>query len=111
MDAVAGARTAPDLDRRLVAERHRRGRGLNRAGDRILWTADIRSLPSGTVVVGREDKARLVVRDRLLAFDFDGWRSPVARPRRGDMRVLTPPVSVEALGNGFEPVLHPSARQ
>ena len=31
---------AKELDARLVAERHRRGRGLERAGDRLTWLAD-----------------------------------------------------------------------
>ena len=108
-DAVGGAATATDLNRRLAAERLRRGRGVDRAGDRRLWTAAIEALPDGTVIVDDDRMPRLVLGDRLLRFTFDGWTAPVARPSRGEVQVLTPPTSVAALTNGFTPVLHPSA--
>ena len=98
-----------ELDRRLVAERHRRGRGPARAGDRHLWTADIDELPPGSVIVGPEMSPHLVLADRLMAFTFDGWSAPIDRPARGAVRVLTPPTSVAALRHGYWPVLHPSA--
>jgi hypothetical protein len=47
--------------------------------------------------------------DRLLTFDFGGWRAPVRRPRQAAVQVLTPPTSVAALRAGFTPTLHPSA--
>jgi hypothetical protein len=97
-----------ELDRRLVAERHHRGRGLDRAGDRQLWAADIDQLPAGSVILGPDAEPRLVLDDRLMAFTFDGWSAPIDRPGRGAVRVLTPPTSVAALRHGFRPVLHPS---
>jgi hypothetical protein len=100
---------AAELDRRLVAERHRRGRGLDRAGDRLVWTAEISDLPVGAVVVDDDGLARLVTADRLMAFAFDGWRAPTDRPSRGTVQVLTPPTSVAALAGGFAPALHPGA--
>jgi hypothetical protein len=99
---------AAALDRRLVGERHRRGRGLARAADRIVWEARIGDLPSGTVVVD-DRRARLLIDDRLLAFTFEGWTAAIDRPRTGSVHVLTPPTSVAALANGFSPLLHPSA--
>jgi hypothetical protein len=102
---------AATLDRRLVGERHRRGRGLDRASDRLVWEARIDDLPSGTVVVDDDRQARLLIDDRLLAFTFDGWTDPIDRPRKGTVHVLTPPTSVAALTNGFTPLLHPSAIQ
>jgi hypothetical protein len=113
-DAVAAALgrseplRAPDLDARLASERLRRGRGIDRARDRRTWVAPARDLPDGTVhLVG--GRARLLLEDRSLAFGFDGWHAPVDRPS-GEVEVLTPPTSVLALGNGFAPLLHPSAR-
>ena len=104
--AVGPGLLARDLDRRLVAERLRRGRGLVRAGDRLLWRASWADLPVGTVVsVDGGGPPRLVLSDRLLSFDFAGWRDPVDRPRRGDVDVLTPPTSVAALAGGFVPDL------
>ena len=102
---------ASELDRRLVAERHRRGRGVDRAADRLVWEASIDDLPAGTVVLDADRRARLLVDDRLLAFTFDGWTEPIERPTSCTVEVLTPPTSVAALANGFTPVLHPSARQ
>jgi hypothetical protein len=100
---------AVELNRRLAAERLRRGRGVDRAGDRRLWTAGIETLPAGAVVVDRDRTPRLVLDDRLLAFGFEGWGRPVERPRHGAVEVLTPPTSVAALRHGYVAVLHPSS--
>jgi hypothetical protein len=100
---------AIELDRRLSAERLRRGRGLERRRDRLVWTADIEALPDGTVIVGDDGEPALVVRDRLRTFGFDGWGRGRSRPRRGSVPVLTPPTSAAALGHGFAPELHPTA--
>ncbi len=102
---------AGDLNRRLARERLRRGRGLERAGDRIVWVARIESLPNGTVVVGASRAPLLVVEDRLMSFSFGGWANSSARPRQGSVEVITPPTSVAAMRHGFEPVLHPSANR
>ena len=115
-DAVTRAVAAPSpllgsqLNERLHAERHRRGRGLVRAGDRIVWSAPHAGLPDGTVVVAPDASCRLVVGDRLLRFSFDGWIGAAPRPVAGDAAVLTPPTSVAALAHGYHPLLHPSAR-
>ena len=115
-DAVTHAIDAPSpllawqLNERLHAERHRRGRGLVRAGDRIVWSARYAELPDGTVVVAPDGSCRLVVEDRLLRFSFDGWLDATPRPRVGDATVLTPPTSVAALAHGYQPLLHPSTR-
>ncbi len=101
---------AADLNRRIAAERHRRGRGLVRAPDRILSTCELDALPSGTVVVDPVTRIpHLVTNRHLQAFAFDGWGPPRERPHNVNMEVLTPPTSVEALRNGFAPRLHPTA--
>ena len=98
------------LNQRLQAERHHRGRGLVRAGDRILWSAPFAELPDGTVVVAPDGSCRLVAASRLLRFSFDGWVDPTPRPTAGQATVLTPPTSVAALAHGYPPALHASAR-
>ena len=100
---------AAELNRRLSGERLRRGRGLRRAGDRILWQASLDELPTGTVIVGPHDGTpHLVTAGGLQPFGFGGWAEQI-RPPAGAVDVLTPPTSVLALRHGFAPVLHPSA--
>lgn len=98
---------ATELNELLASERLRAGRGLDRRRDRILWNADIGSLPAGTVVI-ESGRPMLVLEDRLLEFDFNGWRPARDRPNSGSASVLTPPTSVLALDHGFVPVLHQS---
>ena len=100
---------ATDLNARLVSERHRRGRGLERARDRIVWSAPNAELPDGSVVVGADGAPRIRSRGLLLRFTFDGWVDPMRAPGDGLAVVLTPPTSVAALAHGYVPRLHPSA--
>jgi len=101
--------TAGDLNRRLAQERLHRGRGVDRAPARILWTETIDRLPVGTVIVDEDQVPSLVMEDRLLRFTFGGWAEPLSRPRTGCVYVLTPRISVAALANGYSPILHPTA--
>lgn len=101
---------ATELNRRLAAERHRRGRGIARATDRLLALRSLDELPTGTVIIEPATGHPHLVGDRSLQpFDFDGWGRPVDRPERTVVAVITPATSVAALGNGFLPRLHPSA--
>jgi hypothetical protein len=114
-DAVSRATGSPrplsaqDLNHRLAAERLTPGRGVDRATDRILWTAELDRLPAGTVIVDEDRRPQLLLDDRLLTFTFAGWAMPKSRPDAGVVPVLTPPTSVAALSHGFEPALHQSA--
>lgn len=101
---------APELNRRLAAERYRKGRGLLRAQDRILWSNSMETLPPGSVVVDPTTRRPSLVTSRhIQPFTFDGWGPPIGRPRGIEFDVLTPPTAVAALTNGFVPVLHPTA--
>ena len=101
---------ASEIDRRLEAERLDRGRGLVRAADRRLWTATVDELPTGSVILFGHREPHLVIDKCLKPFQFDGWGPPFERPWGSVVDVLTPPTSVTALGHGFEPILHPTAR-
>lgn len=105
--AYARQHMAAGLNARLASERLRRGRGIDRAGDRKLWTANAVDLPDGAVYVAN-GAARAILGVRSLAFEFGGWGRPMARPV-GAVDVLTPPASVAALANGYVPRWHPSA--
>jgi hypothetical protein len=99
-----------DLNKRLAEERLSRGRGLDRAGDRILWDAEVGSLPMGAVVIDPTTNAPSLVTERHLQdFSFDGWVDRRPRPDTLKVEVLTPPTSVIAIKNGFIPRLHPTA--
>lgn len=100
---------AAEMNRRLATERLRRGRGLGRSADRILWSSRIDELPVGTVVLDGNHQPHLLTDDRLQPFAFTGWGVGQARPTGAIVNVLTPPTSVAALGNGFTPVLHETA--
>lgn len=114
VSAAVGARMlAGDLNRRLASERLRRGRGLQRGGDRRVWTGAADGLPDGTLVLPDPrptGSPRLLLGSSSYTFSFAGWTDPGPRPS-GDVTVLTPPTSVAALSNGFRPELHPSAAQ
>jgi hypothetical protein len=98
---------ASELNRRLAAERLRRGRGLERGNDRRTWSAPISDLPVGTMFVGPNGGTRVVLETDTMAFAFDGWSD--RRDRTDDqVSVLTPPTSVAALAGGYQPLLHPS---
>jgi hypothetical protein len=99
--------TAGELNARLRPERLRPGRGLDRAGDRQVWTARAADLPDGTVVVLDGD-AHLLRAGEIHRFSFAGWGPPRPAPE-GELTVLTPPTSTLALAHGFTPVLHPTA--
>ena len=106
---LAAPPSATELNMTLAKERLRRGRGLSRSADRILWREEISSLPDCTVVVDEEGDARLVRGDALFRFSFEGWARPIPRPGAGPVDVLTPPTSVLALRHGYSPALHASA--
>lgn len=100
--------TAGELNRRLAEERLRPGRGLDRAGDRKLWTSTLGELPSGTVVLDAERRPCLWVGEALRSFAFEGWGAPVSVTDHR-VEVLTPPTSVAAMAQGFVPELDKSA--
>ena len=56
------------------------GGRLDRAADRLLWTADIDTLPDGTVVLDGQRASLLVGARRVQPFTFDGWAA-APRPR------------------------------
>lgn len=100
---------ADELNRRLGAERLRRGRGIHRTADRILTTGRIERVPNGAVIIEPDTgRPHLVISSALRPFSFDGWGPPMERPQGAVVEIITPPTSLLALGHGFEPVLHPS---
>jgi hypothetical protein len=90
--AAIGLDRADAIDERLHAERL----GARR-------TVDVRDLPDGAFVL--QDAPRLVLGDALLRWTPGGYDDP--RPRRGRAELVTPPLLVDALRSGYEPLVHP----
>jgi hypothetical protein len=97
--------TAAIIDDRLHAERM--------APDRSKRTflAPLDELPCGVfvTVAAKAEQAFLVWGDRLLAWMAGGYTEPRARPKKAEVRVLTPASTVRAIRAGYVPEVHPSA--
>ena len=92
---------APDMD--VVLHRER----LNGRDKRLHeLTLAIEALPDGAMVQG-EAGSYLIARGRPLKWSFDGYSE--AGPI-GNAMLLTPPSTLRALGAGYRPVLHASAK-
>lgn len=72
------------------------------------FTAVLQTIPNGTFILWQE-RPYLVWEDVLLPWTPAGYEAPLARPRSGEVVVLTPPSTVAALMNGYLPALHESA--
>jgi hypothetical protein len=105
---LGGPIKADELNRRLAAERLRRGRGLDRTADRRTWKLDAEAVPDGAVVL-LEGRPHLIWSRRVHGFSFSGWTDAGRRPEEGALEVLTPATSTLALQHGYSPLMHPSA--
>lgn len=93
---------AQKLDARLDGER-RVGR------DKRLHEAGLDDLPDGAMFL-KDARAFAVKGDRILEWSFSGYRAAQARPKGVVVDALTPPTILRALGNGYAPQWHSSAR-
>jgi hypothetical protein len=98
-EGLAERPTAPELDRRLHAER------LDGREKRVHRLPAVQ-LPDGAML--RAESGFAAVRgDRLLGWTPGGYVDAGRRPRAGKVDVLTPPTSLAALAGGFVPLWHP----
>lgn len=86
---------APDLDRRLHAERRDRRTGARRRHP-LPWV----ELPDGVFVVAGGGP-RLVLGAVTVGWDERGYGAARRRPLRGEVAVLTPPTTVAAVRAGY----------
>jgi hypothetical protein len=69
---------------------------------RLAW----RELPPGTYVE-RDGVPHVVLVHAIRPWSREtGYGAEQARPRNGDAIVLTPPLSIRAIANGYEPQIH-----
>lgn len=105
-----GAASVREIDARLHADRLLPARSRDRfagASVRRFYTAPADSLPSGTMVEV-SGEPHLVLAGALLRWTPDGYE-PVPLRCQGEVTVITPRCTVEALAAGYRPVLHPTA--
>lgn len=65
----------------------------------------VNDLPDGAFLLDDDGTPCLVRADALYPFAPGGYGPPRPRPRGGTAQVLTPPPTLEALRNGYRPVL------
>lgn len=99
-----GSLRAPDLDRRLHAERRDRATGRRRL-HRLAWPA----VPASAFVL-LDDRPWLVLADGLVQWTTEGYGERRHRPTVGRVDVVTPETSVVALRAGYHPQLDPGSR-
>jgi hypothetical protein len=92
---------APAMDAVLHAQR------LDGSAKR-LHRRPANELPDGTVIA-RGEHAFALRAGSLLRWSASGYRERVARPRRGEVDILTPPAIVAVLAAGYQPRWHASA--
>jgi hypothetical protein len=101
-EACFGARAGADaMDAMLHAER------LDGRTKRT-FRAGIDTLPDGTYIVD-DGAALLLWADALIQWGDSGYGRRIARPRAGNVEVLTPRSIVEIIRAGFLPAVHPTA--
>jgi hypothetical protein len=100
----AGCPSATALDRQLHAER------LNPDGSKRTFDARLDDLPDGVFVV-QGGRARLLWKDRLLAWSPGRYRDRRPRPQGARVAVLTPRSTVAVLRAGYVPEVHASAEE
>jgi hypothetical protein len=101
-----GQRGADAIDAQLHRERIIPGQGI-----RLLHDAPVDELPDGAFLL--HDGAPFVARGaELLPWSPGGYRTPIRRPARGRVAVITPPSLLALLATDrtpLVPLLHPSA--
>jgi hypothetical protein len=98
--------TADELDNVLHAERV----GPNRC--KGFFVSDLDQLPDGAIVARPDvpDQAWLVLKDHLWRWSPAGYCERATRPRKTEVKVLTPRSTVAAIQAGYKTEIHPTAR-
>jgi hypothetical protein len=95
---------APTIDAHLHADR------LSGPKTQRTLTSSLGALPDGTMV-RLDGRPWLVQGDVLLAWDPGGYQQRRTRTDRAKVTVLTPRATLATLAAGYQPHLHPTARQ
>jgi hypothetical protein len=95
---------APELDRRLHAERLASGG----PGLEVSWDM-LKELPDGAMLF-QSERPFAKIYGVLRAWTFRGWGDTLdlGRLPMRNVRLITPPTSVAVLKAGYQPIWHPS---
>ncbi len=98
---------SPQLDARL-----HEARMIGRSVPKRIHVARVDEVPDGTFVLlpGDAATACLVWRRRLYPWSPAGYASPLSSFSSGSVAVLTPLLTMNVLGAGYRPDVHPSLR-
>ncbi|HEY1428578.1 MAG TPA: hypothetical protein VGF18_03330 [Candidatus Tumulicola sp.] len=72
------------------------------------FRAPLSSLPNGVFIVGADGRPWVVWNEMLVAWTDAGYAERIARPKRSEVDVLTPPSIVRIIDAGLSPAVHPS---
>jgi hypothetical protein len=99
--------TAGEMDDRLHAER------LTADRTKRIYRAELSDLADGVFVLGgsTDDEPCLLWHGRLFTWSAGGYVRSISRPKRGEVRVLTPPSIVAAIRGGYVPEVHASTNR
>jgi len=98
-----GSHRVDDIDRVMQAER------IDTRGSKRLYQVRLEDLPDGAMVA-HGDQAWLVLGEELLPWSPSGYGGERKARGRGTVMLLTPPSIVGILRSGYEPLIHPTAR-
>jgi hypothetical protein len=92
----------------LDVELHRDRLGAD--GAQRTYRVDIGDLPDGAFIAGTDPaSAALLWRGALWTWSFSGYSRTGPRPARGEITVLTPRSTVNAIAAGYLPMVHVTA--
>jgi hypothetical protein len=89
---------APEIDAQLHEQRL-----TGRPRRKRLHRLSIDDLPTGAMFLGAADSAWLIAENNIRPWSFAGYGPPETKPRGVDVDVITPPLSLTVLRNGFRP--------
>ena len=102
MSACGHRGSAAEMDDKL-----HEARAIPRKFKQRRRSSPINALPDFAIVLS-ENEPHLVRDDALIRIAPEGYKETRPRPHSGDVTVLTPEPSIEALRGGYTPRLHPS---
>jgi hypothetical protein len=78
---------------------------IDQNGRKVTYQSPINDLPDGTFIIWH-DRPHLLWAGMLRLWTHNGYGEPIPKPTNQPVIVLTPSSTVQALGQGYRPVIH-----